>query len=50
MRNQIEYKIMCVEFELMAYFAGPWIKQDQIKANYLVERMMYLSNIASYVS
>ena len=50
MRSQIEYKIMCVEFELMACFAGSWVKQDQVKASCLVERMMCLSSIASCVS
>ena len=50
MRSQIEYKIMYVEFELMACFAGSWVKQDQVKASCLVERMMCLSRIASCVS
>ena len=30
MRSQIEYKIMCVEFEWVACFAGSWVKQDQV--------------------
>ena len=55
MISQIEYKIMCVEFEWFEFewfacFAGSWVKQDQAKASCLVERMMCLSSIASCVS
>ena len=48
--SQIEYKIVCVEVVWIACFAGSWVKQDQVKASCLVERMMCLSSIASCVS